>query len=116
VEIDYGPDSKEQLQSLGKALAAVVDMELRAIFDQHRVPDDFHRLEIDHEPRWFRVNLNGVYAAVIRRCSNEELAAKGATRPRLLCGLLVSAEDDLKSVERQMIDQAEDSDAAEDDG
>ncbi|MGN6201960.1 MAG: hypothetical protein ACTHNY_06095 [Solirubrobacterales bacterium] len=115
MEVDYGPDSKEQLRSLGKTLAAVVDMELREIFDHHRVPDDFHRLEIEHEPRWFKVNLNGVYAAVIRRCSDEELAAKGAARPRLLCGLLVNAEDDLKSVERQMIKQADDADAAEED-
>lgn len=108
VQVDYGPDAKAQLRALGKPVGAVVDRELRTLFDTRTFPDGFRRLEVSHDPPWWRVRLNRAYAAVVRACSPAESAVKSTEGPRIVVGLIVPSDEDLRAVEQRMIDGAED--------
>jgi hypothetical protein len=113
VLVDYGPDAKEQLLGLGKPTGAMVDMELRTLFDTRSFPDGFTRLDVQHNPPWWHVRLNSAYAAVVRACSPAELTVKGGSEPRIVVGLIVASGDDLRAVEKRMIAEAKGVDGEE---
>jgi hypothetical protein len=109
VRVDYGPDAKAQLQDLGKITAGLLNWELRSLLDTRSFPEDFVPLKVRHEPPWWWVRLNSAYAAAVRMASPAELAAKhDYFGPRLVVGEILASEEDLRTIERRLIEQADD--------